>query len=249
MIITMDRMRDAIVNKMAFREEDAEEASWLVMSYFGYNSVIIDNSVINDDRKFFYELHENGLLNMWYDNVNLPISGKLWRTFYWELNSRVITEATENVAIMEEASVYERLSDDIWIRPEDPTFFPSELVPAVKAINKLSVPIRIDILRWMDALRGKLALRTVKTYVVDLVSIVRDLKITTVDKLVDGVVDEYFKFIDDGKHAKKKNSKIFRRALSRFLLWYAKEFHDPYIRKMSMTILEQQPSNAGKETV
>ena len=236
-------MQRAIASRMGFAKEDADEASWLVMSYFGFNSVIIDNSVVNDDRKFFYELHENGILNMFYENVTLPNS-RMWRSFYWELDTRAITEAIENVAIMEEASVYDRLSDDTWIRPVDASFFPPELVPAVKVINKLPVSIRTDVFRWMDALRGELGLRTVKTYVADAVSVLRDLKVLTVDKLVAEAVDEYFKLIDDGKHAKKKNSKLFRKALARFLSWYAREFHDLYIKKMAIKILEEHQSTA-----
>ncbi len=239
MIVTADRVRDAIESKMGFATEDADEAAWLVLSYFGFNFTIIDNTVANDDRKFFYDLHENGFLNMWYENVNLP-SGRLWRTFYWELNSRAITEATENVAIMEEASVYDRLSDDTWIRPVDASFFPPELVPVVKVVNKLPVSVRIDVLRWMDALRGELGLRTVKTYVADAVSVLRDLGMPTVDKLVDDVVEKYFQLIDDGKHPRKKNSKLFRKALARFLSWYAREFHDFYVKKMAIAILGHQ---------
>ncbi len=237
MVITADKMRDAIAGKMGFALEDADEAAWLVMSYFGFNSVIIDNTVANDDRKFLYELHDNGLLNMWYENVTLPNS-RMWRSFYWELDTRAIMEASENVTIMEEASVYDRLSNDTWIRPVDANFFPTELVPAVKVVNKLPVSLRIDVLRWMDALRGELGLRTVKTYVADAVSVLRELGVQTVDKLVSEAVDEYFKLIDDGKHTKKSNSKLFRKALARFLSWYAKEFHDLYIKKLGMEIVE-----------
>lgn len=115
MVLTVEKVQEALENSLDLTSEEASDAALAVMNYFGYASVIIDNVIDQEDRKFFYELHDAGLLNTFWETVILP-SGRAWRSFYWELDEGAINRATQRKEDRREEMVYESLPDDIWAR-------------------------------------------------------------------------------------------------------------------------------------
>ncbi len=115
MIVTVDRLRKAIENKLGFDARGAEETALRILNYFGYSNTIIDNSIDQEDRKLFYQLHDAGLLNTWWETVILA-SGRAWRTFYWELDKDAIERAAEEREKRGAELPYESLPEEVWIR-------------------------------------------------------------------------------------------------------------------------------------
>ncbi len=115
MVLTVERVQKALQNTLSLEPEEASEAALRVLNYFGYSTIIIDNAIDQEDRKFFYELHDAGLLNTFWETVVLP-SGRAWRTFYWELDEIAIERALKRRERRREEALYETLPDDIWAR-------------------------------------------------------------------------------------------------------------------------------------
>ncbi len=115
MITTIDTLQEALERKLRLEPQEASEAALTVLNYFGYNTVIIDNALDPEDRKLFYQIHDAGLLNTFWETVILP-SGRAWRSFYWELDVNAIERTSENDDEKKEEEVYDSLPDDIWLR-------------------------------------------------------------------------------------------------------------------------------------
>ncbi len=115
MVLTIDKVQEALENTLNMSQEEASEAAMTILNYFGFATIIIDNAIDQEDRKFFYELHDAGLLNTFWETVVLP-SGRAWRTFYWELDEASIVRALKKREQRKEEAIYETLPDDIWAR-------------------------------------------------------------------------------------------------------------------------------------
>lgn len=115
MVVTPEELQEALEKSMDILPDEAADTALRVLNYFGFSSVIIDNSLLQEDRKVFYDLHDAGLLNTYWETVILP-SGRSWRTFYWELDENAITRARKRVEEREEEKVYESLPEEIWVR-------------------------------------------------------------------------------------------------------------------------------------
>src|SRR3972149_1514340 len=93
----------------------ASEKAQMVLNYFGFRTVIIDNAIHPEDRKLFYELQDAGLLRSSWETV-LLLNGRNWRIFYWELHEtdvdRVFQE-TEGGA----EPLYKALPNEAWTHP------------------------------------------------------------------------------------------------------------------------------------
>src|SRR6266540_1706077 len=85
----------------------------IVMSYFGFRSVIIDNAIEPPDRKVFYALHDAGLLQSFWETMPL-LDGRNWRIFYWSLNEADIDRILAEVPPPEETPLYKGLPDEAW---------------------------------------------------------------------------------------------------------------------------------------
>ncbi len=115
MITTVDKLQGALEKTLKLTPEQASDAALAVLNYFGYNTVIIDNAIDPEDRRLFYQIHDAGLLNTFWETVILP-SGRAWRSFYWELDEKAIERAAEKREEKREEEVYDSLPDDIWVR-------------------------------------------------------------------------------------------------------------------------------------
>jgi hypothetical protein len=88
-LVTINVLAKAIQRKLNITEDEARKYAMIVMDIFGYDDSIIDNVLDHQDRKLFYRLQEEGLLNAHREDVIL-CNGKSWRIHYWILQKHEI---------------------------------------------------------------------------------------------------------------------------------------------------------------
>ncbi len=115
MVTTLQELRKALERKLGLDLRGAEDIALRILNYFGYSDTIIDNSVDQEDRKLFYQLHDAGLLNTSWETVILA-TGRAWRTFYWQLDRGAIERAAAEQGRKEAELPYESLPEDVWLR-------------------------------------------------------------------------------------------------------------------------------------
>ena len=89
-----------------------------MLSFFGFETEVIDNNLDVADRDVFYMLEEEGLLGTRQDEVLIK-KGKTWRIHYWVLRvDRIKALAKSSDARPDEDAfaVYEDVPDEIWAR-------------------------------------------------------------------------------------------------------------------------------------
>lgn len=116
-IITYETLDRAIKNKLEVTSDVADDISFRVLNYFGFEDEIIDNALDQDDRRMFYFLQDVQILSTHWEETILP-SGRIWRVFYWALNTdRILKYAApkrEEETI--EVGLYDSLPEDVWSR-------------------------------------------------------------------------------------------------------------------------------------
>jgi hypothetical protein len=116
-IITYEILDRAIKNKLEVTSDVADDISFRVLNYFGFEDEIIDNALDQDDRRMFYFLQDVQILSTHWEEAILP-SGRTWRVFYWALNAdRIMKYATpkqDEESI--EVGLYDSLPEDVWSR-------------------------------------------------------------------------------------------------------------------------------------
>src|SRR2546427_12862564 len=88
-VVTMSELRAALhatVGKRGMTEEDIGILADYLMSFFGFDSEVIDNRLDMDDRDVFYMIEEAGLLGTRQEEIHIK-KGKLWRMQYWVLRT------------------------------------------------------------------------------------------------------------------------------------------------------------------
>jgi hypothetical protein len=88
-LVTIDVLTKAIQRKMNVTGDEARRYAMTVMDLFGYDDRIIDNILDHHERKLFYRLQTEGLINAQRDEVIL-CNGKSWRIHYWMLQKHAI---------------------------------------------------------------------------------------------------------------------------------------------------------------
>src|SRR3972149_676591 len=86
-VVTMSEIRAALratVGRRGMSEEDICALADYLISFFGFDSEVIDNRLDMDDRDVFYMLEEAGILSTRQEEVHIK-KGKLWRIHYWIL--------------------------------------------------------------------------------------------------------------------------------------------------------------------
>ena len=118
-IVTQSEVRSALRQTVGkgMPDEEIGALAEYVLSFFGYESEVIDNRLDPDDRDVFYMLEEAGLLSTRQEEVFIK-KGKLWRIHYWILRTLVIKELAANgkPKPVEEAFVYDEVPDEVWNR-------------------------------------------------------------------------------------------------------------------------------------
>ncbi len=128
-IITLDALSRAIANRVGVGIEEARRDAGFVLDIFGFDDRVIDNVLDPEDRQLFYILEEEGMLVTEREETTL-YDGREWRTHYWQLkkntilnyakdeNKRlrtVLYDKTQPIRDISDESVYDALTEDIWI--------------------------------------------------------------------------------------------------------------------------------------
>jgi len=120
-VVTMSEIRAALrvtVGKRGMTEEDICALADYLISFFGFDSEVIDNRLDMDDRDVFYMLEEAGILTTRQEEVHIK-KGKLWRIHYWVLRTdriRELATGTRNKSDDDVFGVYGDLPEEAWVR-------------------------------------------------------------------------------------------------------------------------------------
>ncbi len=115
-MITIPKLAKAIQKRLGGTKAEALGEARIVMGYFGFRNVIIDNAILPADRKVLYALHDAGLLQSFWETVPL-LDGRNWRIFYWELNERDIDRILKVQEVAPDEPLYKSLPDEAWGHP------------------------------------------------------------------------------------------------------------------------------------
>ena len=108
----------ATLGKRGMPDEEVRILADYILSFFGFETEVIDNNLDVADRDVFYMLEEEGLLGTRQDEVLIK-KGKTWRIHYWVLRVDRIKALARGVGARksEDAfAVYEDVPDEIWAR-------------------------------------------------------------------------------------------------------------------------------------
>ncbi len=123
--VTIDALKEAL--RAVFQGRSGHDEDWVkqmsefIMDFFGYEDIVLDNTLTPRDRDIFYILETAGLLKTEMEETTIH-KGKTWRIHYWILNRDRIKELTarsepkEKAKAEGEGSVYADLSDKEWSR-------------------------------------------------------------------------------------------------------------------------------------
>lgn len=113
-LVTLEQLSKAIQIKAGMDAEEANKIAEMVLSYFGFEVQVIDNSLDPEDRRIFYMLHDLGLLSSDWEETLIP-SGRMWRIYYWQLNVNSIRSVISKKGnLQEQANVYDKLPTEAW---------------------------------------------------------------------------------------------------------------------------------------
>ena len=120
-VITMSEIRAALrvtVGRRGMSEEDISALADYLISFFGFDTEVIDNRLDVDDRDVFYMLEEAGLLTTRQEEVHIK-KGKLWRIHYWVLRTERIKDLAALASHRRDEAVfgvYDGLPEEAWAR-------------------------------------------------------------------------------------------------------------------------------------
>jgi len=119
-IIELETLANAIRVRTGVGNEEAQSLAETVLSYFGFETRVVDNLLTPEDRRTFYRLYDAGILSSEYEETILA-NGRIWRIFYWEINMdniRATLERGKQVG-SESSNVYETLPPVAWEKVKD----------------------------------------------------------------------------------------------------------------------------------
>ena len=88
-LVTLNALAKTIQRKLNVSEKEARAYAEIVMDMFGYDDCIIDNILDHTDRRLFYRLESEGILNTRREEA-LLCDGSNWRIRYWVFQKNVI---------------------------------------------------------------------------------------------------------------------------------------------------------------
>ncbi len=120
-VVTMTEVVAALratVGRRGMPEEDLRTLANYLMSFFGFETEVIDNNLDVADRDVFYMLEEEGLLTTRQEEVLIK-KGKMWRIHYWILRVdriKALSKPADPPKAEDAFAVYGEILDDIWAR-------------------------------------------------------------------------------------------------------------------------------------
>ena len=108
----------ATLGKRGMQDLEIRILAEYLLSFFGFETEVIDNNLDVADRDVFYMLEEEGLLGTRQEEVLIK-KGKTWRIHYWVLRVDRIKQLAKGSGARrtEDAfAVYNDVPDEIWAR-------------------------------------------------------------------------------------------------------------------------------------
>jgi hypothetical protein len=108
----------ASLGKRGMPDEEVRILADYLLSFFGFETEVIDNNLDVADRDVFYMLEEEGLLGTRQEEVLIK-KGKTWRIHYWVLRVDRIKQLAKAISgrkVEDAFAVYQDVPDEIWAR-------------------------------------------------------------------------------------------------------------------------------------
>ena len=130
-LVTLNLLSKIIQRKLNVNEKEARQIAEIVMDIFGYDDCVIDNMLDHSDRRLFYRLESEGILNTRRDEALLS-DGTNWRIRYWEFqknsifsseikkNERNIRTKNRKAPSNNRHTVYSSLPETVWVTRKTP---------------------------------------------------------------------------------------------------------------------------------
>jgi transcription initiation factor IIE alpha subunit len=124
-LVTLHALAKTIQRTLNISEKEARKYAEIVMDMFGYDDCIIDNILDHADRRLFYRLESEGILNTRRDEALLS-DGTNWRIRYWVFQKNVIFPSVskkkvkntrskkKSIPAYKPQSVYSSLPETAW---------------------------------------------------------------------------------------------------------------------------------------
>jgi len=125
MVVTPLKLAKAIAKRLEVPLVEAQGLSHRILGYFGFDRVVIDNALNQEDRRLFYRMQEAGLMKSSWETT-LLLTGRSWRIFYWQLDESDLDRTLiGEVVNPPEIATYIGLPDEAWAHRARPAVPPS----------------------------------------------------------------------------------------------------------------------------
>jgi len=120
-VVTIGEVKAALkatLGRRGMSDDEIDTLADYLISFFGFDSEVIDNRLDVADRDVFYMLEEEGLLGTRQEENHIK-RGKLWRIHYWILRAdRIKALAAEKGARQDDLSFafYDEIPEEVWAR-------------------------------------------------------------------------------------------------------------------------------------
>ena len=108
----------ATLGKRGMPDEEVRILAEYLLSFFGFETEVIDNNLDVADRDVFYMLEEEGLLGTRQEEILIK-KGKTWRIHYWVLRVdriKALARGSVDRPAEDAFAVYDEVPDDVWAR-------------------------------------------------------------------------------------------------------------------------------------
>lgn len=120
-VVTIGEVKAALkvtLGRRGMSDDEVDTLADYLISFFGFDSEVIDNRLDVADRDVFYMLEEEGLLGTRQEEIHIK-RGKLWRIHYWVLRAdRIKALAAEKGDRQDDSSFafYDEIPEEVWAR-------------------------------------------------------------------------------------------------------------------------------------
>ncbi len=108
----------ATLGKRGMPDVEVRVLAEYLLSFFGFETEVIDNNLDVADRDVFYMLEEEGLLGTRQEEVLIK-KGKTWRIHYWVLRVdriKALAKGSAKPRAEDAFAIYNDVPDEIWSR-------------------------------------------------------------------------------------------------------------------------------------
>ncbi len=130
-VITLNALTKTIQRKLNVTEREARGYAEIILDLFGFDDCIIDNILDHTERRLFYRLESEGILNTRREEALLS-DGTNWRIRYWvfEKNVMFASEPKKKIKLApaknkqtpsyDPHTIYSSLPETVWTTRKTP---------------------------------------------------------------------------------------------------------------------------------